>query len=61
MSSSRAPPDFDIVIMCNITNLLLFENLVFDTIMNFSRTYLVKSNHRLNVETFGSEHSSGQL
>ena len=34
--SSRAPPDFDIVIMCNITNLLVFGTLVFDTIMNFS-------------------------
>ena len=34
--SSRAPPDFDIVIMRNITNLLLFGTLLFDTIFNFS-------------------------
>ena len=34
--SNRAPPDFDIVIMCNITNLLVFGTLVFDAIMNFS-------------------------
>ena len=59
--SNRAPPGFDIVIMCNIANLLVFGTLVFDTIMIFIRSYLVKSNHRLNVETFGSEHSSGQL
>ena len=59
--SSRAPPGFQIVIMCNITKLLVFGTLVFDTIMIFIRSYLVKSNHRLNVETFGSEHSSGQL
>ena len=34
--SSRAPPDFEIVIMCNITGLLVFGTLVFDTIFNFS-------------------------
>ena len=34
--SSRAPPGFDIVIMSNISNLLVFGTLVFDTIMNFS-------------------------